>query len=108
MDRVGLIGHEIGIHFASTTGRTHRCGPVGKRTLRIVDSILRLEQVITVVARCRALGVGAVDRPSENHCAWIWWRLGARRREALCGSLCGGVVARIYTELPKITNATQM
>ena len=106
MDRVGLIRHQIGIHFASTTGRTHRCGQVRKRTLSIVDSIWRLEQVFTVVAWCRALGIGAGDGLSKDHCAGTWRRRGARRRIALCKSLCGGIVARIYAELPKITYAT--
>ena len=108
VDRVGLIGHEIGIHFASTTGQTHRCGQVGKRTRSIVDSIWRLEQDCTVGARCAALGVGAVERHTKDRCAGTWRRRGARRRIALCDSLCGRVVARIYAELPKIINATQM
>ena len=108
MDRVGLIGHEIGIHFASTTGRTHRCGQVGKRTRSIVDSIWRLEQFFTSLARRRALGVDAGDRPSKDHCAWAWRCRGARRRKVLGDSLCGRVVARIYAELLKIINTTQM
>ena len=108
MDRVGLIRHQIGIHFALTTGRTHRCGQVGKRTRSIVDSIWRLEQVFTSLARRRALGVDAGDRPSKDHCAWAWRCRGARRRKVLGDSLCGRVIARIYAELLKIIYTTQM